>query len=205
MSRLPQYLHQIVGFDIDPGKNRLLYMSNNVLRSVNTDGTEDTALSILDATGQVELFSGIDNKLYYIESLGNTVRRVNIDGSKEEVVFSIPGPDRILSAVLFPNPARETRLQEEDANITNKVDLYPNPFKDEANIAIHVKEQQQVTIRFFDVLGRQVSSTQIETLQPGRNLIRWSGGGKVANGIYYVHITNGQTLVATDKLIKCCG
>lgn len=78
---------------------------------------------------------------------------------------------------------------------------YPNPVRESATIQLAVKKKQNVSIRVFDLLGRQVATVhegqlaaqQTRTFNIGERQL------PVASGTYFIRVT-GETFVATDRI-----
>ena len=51
---------------------------------------------------------------------------------------------------------------------------YPNPFNISVNIPIYLERNSDVQINIFNLLGKKIFSTK-NSLNPGRNIINWSG------------------------------
>ncbi len=81
---------------------------------------------------------------------------------------------------------------------------YPNPFNPETTIRYQIPVREHVRLRIFDINGRLVNTLVDHTQPPGRYSVRWasenSNGGKVASGIYLVHIEAGR-FTAVQKII----
>jgi len=65
---------------------------------------------------------------------------------------------------------------------------YPNPFRGETQIALSVPEAGEVTLKVYDVSGRQVATLVDGVLEAGSHQIAWDGraegGRRVAPGLY---------------------
>jgi hypothetical protein len=82
-----------------------------------------------------------------------------------------------------------------------RLSTYPNPARQQATVELAVKESQPVTIRLYDVLGRQV-----ETLHRGpvpahtaRRLPVDVSEMELSSGTYFLRV-RGETFTATKKL-----
>ena len=75
---------------------------------------------------------------------------------------------------------------------------YPNPFNAQTVISYQVPRLSDVTVRIFDVTGREVRRLMDNRSQePGQYRIRWDGcddgGERVASGIYVCQLQVGST------------
>ncbi len=81
---------------------------------------------------------------------------------------------------------------------------YPNPFNPSTTIRVGVPQSadgQRVTLRIYDVLGRQVRTLWTGNLKMGYHEFKWNGvndhGRRVASGIYFYRVKT-----ASNALIK---
>jgi hypothetical protein len=84
---------------------------------------------------------------------------------------------------------------------------YPNPFNLSTIIRYHVPETSTISIKVFDIMGREVAILMNEEKQPGNYNISFKGNG-LASGIYYYRIkgemnkgTVGKSFTETKKMI----
>lgn len=87
---------------------------------------------------------------------------------------------------------------------------YPNPFNPTTTIPFDVSQNAFVTIRVYDLLGREMQTLVNEHLPAGAYTVRWNAqnaqGESVPSGIYFVRMTAtpGQTsnsIVAVQKML----
>jgi flagellar hook assembly protein FlgD len=81
---------------------------------------------------------------------------------------------------------------------------YPNPFNGQTTIPVEISPAENLTIRFYDTLGREVSAMPIGIVTEGRHFFRWNGtdnkGRKLASGAYY-YVVQGHLNSSTKKLV----
>jgi hypothetical protein len=84
---------------------------------------------------------------------------------------------------------------------------YPNPFNPTTTIQYSVPVTQYVSLKIYDVLGREVASLVDETRQPGTYTVRWKARG-CSSGVYFYRMKAGnpsgrlgQWFVETRKLV----
>jgi hypothetical protein len=82
---------------------------------------------------------------------------------------------------------------------------YPNPFNPSTRIEYRVASREYVTLKVYDVLGREVANLVNEEKQPGVYEIEFSAGsfgdaGNLASGVYYYQLKAGS-YVETKKMI----
>ncbi|MBN2425521.1 MAG: T9SS type A sorting domain-containing protein [Calditrichaceae bacterium] len=85
-----------------------------------------------------------------------------------------------------------------------KLDAYPNPFNPITNIEFRISNHEFVTLKIFDILGREVITLVNEHKPAGTYTIQWNGrntqGQPVDSGIYFYRLKSNN-LVASKKCI----
>jgi hypothetical protein len=76
---------------------------------------------------------------------------------------------------------------------------YPNPFNPVTTIEVTVAEQGRVSLRVFDVLGREVEQRWSGNLKPGVYRYRFDGSN-LPSGIYYYRLRS-DTFSEVKKMI----
>ena len=81
---------------------------------------------------------------------------------------------------------------------------FPNPFNPSTTIRYAIPTTSTVTLRIFDLLGRQVRSLVNESQAPGRYEVVWNGkddlGQQVTSGTYFCRLESGD-LTMTQKML----
>jgi hypothetical protein len=82
------------------------------------------------------------------------------------------------------------------------VSSYPNPTNGISHFALSISQYQYVTLKIYDVQGREVAAVVDEKLPAGEHTVSYDASG-LPSGIYYYRLTaNGQRLTANGKLVK---
>ena len=68
---------------------------------------------------------------------------------------------------------------------------YPNPFNPTTNVTFEMKAHGSVSIKIFDVLGREVETLIKEEKLPGKYKIVWDAS-RFASGIYFCRLSAGK-------------
>ncbi|MBI5472973.1 MAG: T9SS type A sorting domain-containing protein [Ignavibacteriae bacterium] len=83
---------------------------------------------------------------------------------------------------------------------------YPNPFNPSTRIRFSVAsrngrrgESEKVSLKVYDVLGREVATLVSEVKEPGRYSVQWDASG-FASGVYFCRLHVG-TFSQTKKMI----
>ena len=69
---------------------------------------------------------------------------------------------------------------------------YPNPFNPSTSIDYDIHEAGLVTLRIYDMLGREVEELINKVILPGKYSTKWNTSDKISSGVYLVRITNGE-------------
>ncbi len=81
----------------------------------------------------------------------------------------------------------------------NLADAYPNPFNPSTTISFTVPEVSEVTLRIFDVSGREVASLLNGPVNAGEHVVEWNAEG-LPSGTYFYSLT-APNYTATKKLL----
>jgi len=77
---------------------------------------------------------------------------------------------------------------------------YPNPFNSSTTISFGIASKSQVTLKIYDLLGREVASLiNNETMSPGIHFQQWNALN-ISSGIYFYRLQAG-TFTESKKLI----
>ncbi len=76
---------------------------------------------------------------------------------------------------------------------------YPNPFNPSTTIKYQLPISGRVTLKVYDVLGREVATLLNEVRQPGIYTVQWNAG-RMASGMYFYRMQAGS-FVETKKLV----
>jgi len=77
---------------------------------------------------------------------------------------------------------------------------YPNPFNPSTTIDYLIPTKAHITLRVFDVLGREVASLVDAIQEPGYKSTRWNAGN-VACGVYYYQLRAGAFVETRTMLL----
>jgi hypothetical protein len=94
-----------------------------------------------------------------------------------------------------------------DFILPDKFDLeqnYPNPFNPVTRITYTIPENSFVSLKIYDMLGREVKTLVNQNMNAGRISVDWNGddnsGVKVSSGVYIYKITAGS-FVSSKKMM----
>ncbi|KPL04736.1 MAG: hypothetical protein AMJ73_03755 [candidate division Zixibacteria bacterium SM1_73] len=73
---------------------------------------------------------------------------------------------------------------------------YPNPFNSSTIISYETKKAEKITLKIYDILGREVRQLVNTSQRPGPYKVIWDGkdnnGKEVASGIYFYQLRGGN-------------
>ncbi len=88
---------------------------------------------------------------------------------------------------------------------TELLQNYPNPFNPSTIINYQQAASYWVTLKVFDVLGREVTTLIDKQLEPGSHSVEWNGedavGRECTGGIYFCRMTSGGRQFTTKMLL----
>jgi hypothetical protein len=89
----------------------------------------------------------------------------------------------------------------EVSSIANSLNVYPNPFTNEATVEFALAESDIVNITMHNVLGETVSSTVYGSMNTGEHSIKLDGSNLDA-GIYFITLNAGQNKITKKVIIN---
>jgi hypothetical protein len=96
-----------------------------------------------------------------------------------------------VSGIAGPQPAM-FRTLELSAN-------FPNPFNSSTRFVVRTNLDQMVTIRLFDILGREMETLLHAALTAGRHDVVWDAS-RYPSGIYVCRVESGVS-VAVQRMV----
>jgi hypothetical protein len=106
---------------------------------------------------------------------------------------------------MYGNPGADdevTSVEAKEEHLPDKYFLrqnYPNPFNPSTIIQYQVPSVGIVTLKIFDILGRQVATLVNGQKQPGKYDVQWNASNN-SSGLYFYRIQTGK-FVETKKMV----
>ncbi len=101
-----------------------------------------------------------------------------------------------------------TGIAESPGNIARQFALlqnYPNPFNPTTNIEFRIVNSEFVTLKVYDLLGREVKTLVDERKAPGAYTVQWDGannaGRPAASGVYLYRLQAGKYTAMRKMLL----
>ena len=96
-------------------------------------------------------------------------------------------------------------INEQTENTVDKFYLYsnyPNPFNPSTNIKFVLSETGNVTIKIYNILGKEIKLLLEDNLPGGEHIVQWNGkdskGNNLPGGVYFIQMVAGSY----QKIIK---
>jgi len=154
-------------------------------------GTTYWVNDLYNGTSTQTLGSDLSSFDVSLSSYGSAIYTI----STQEEVAVIPPLPPIVSV------ENEVALVPDEYNLFQN---YPNPFNPSTTIRYSILIPSDVTIKIYDVLGREVNTLVNEFKENGTFQVTWNSDdnfrNKVSSGIYFYRIKAG-TFVKTKKMI----
>ncbi len=103
---------------------------------------------------------------------------------------------KINGDMMLSSPVPKTDAEVAIPKAFQIVSAYPNPFNPATNIQFTVDMPQNITLRIYDLLGRQISSTSLGMVSPGTYLQEINLESQ-SSGIYIVRLMGDHEVVST--------
>ena len=172
----------------DPDSGGTPIIGTNGTNTVSTNGVVPSRLES-DVQLKWVLPSGLPQypRIYAVLDEGNSITEIHENNNKGFNVLGI----QTISGI-------------EDANYTAPVNYvlyqsYPNPFNPTTNIKYSIPKSSKVSLKIYDILGREVTSLVDKYEKSGTYTIRFTAKN-LASGVYFYRIKAGN-FVQTKKLM----
>lgn len=180
---------------------------------IDNDGVEEVAVCIDDNFLILKFIGSANSHIYetdYIKKnnyekheyfYGAIMYDINNDG-KYEIFISLyelyegpPQDIRMFTKAYLKNNESSVinyLLSSKEINLSQN---YPNPFNPTTNINFNINKTQNVTIKIYDVLGKEIKTLVNDNLPAGEHDLQWNGkdneGNPLPSGIYFIQMKAG--------------
>jgi hypothetical protein len=116
--------------------------------------------------------------------------------------FGTSVDEGILVALGAGQATQSTPALSADAGATDDLSSYPNPFNPSTRIEYRVKTDGMVSLKVYDIIGREVAVLVNELKEPGVYSVAWDAS-RLPSGIYFTRLESaGKTIVRKLMLVK---
>ncbi len=150
------------------------------------------------------------------ESFAHPAQHIRTDGNDHYIVDIVYLADMVPGVSIFPDGGAQSdnpimyltydlsnlTSVDQNENIINKFELsqnYPNPFNPTTSIQYAINSRQFVSLKVYDVLGKEVAALVNEEKKPGTYEVKFDGS-RLSSGIYFYRIKTGS-FVQTKKMV----
>ena len=77
---------------------------------------------------------------------------------------------------------------------------YPNPFNPTTTIQFSINQKEFVSLKVYDVLGKEVAQLINEDKEPGRHTVRFNGSN-LSSGVYTYQLSAGNNLLTKKMML----
>jgi hypothetical protein len=186
---------------------------------IDNDGIEEVAICI-DENFLILKFNGSENQhkydLYYIKKNElNTIEEYQVyvgaiiydlqNTGEHEILISMyhtreVQPNfyntRYVTKIYKPDSATSVNNDEIILSGIKLYQNYPNPFNPYTNINFEINEFSTVSLKVYNILGKEIKLLLEENLPAGEYTIQWDGkdskGNLLPGGVYFIQITAGE-------------
>lgn len=196
--------------DVDP---QPVYLTDGGVRlyhrtGFNTPGSAKSGVAFTDSKDGLH-FDTLTTKLIIADTFGDGMMKLDpsvirfSDGAVLCYIGSAPGMNQQLQPKLTIARAKSVvKVAHEKIAEPNKFILtqnYPNPFNPTTVISYKLLAGSKVTLRIYDVLGREVTTPVNEEQSAGWKEVQWNAVN-VSSGIYFYKLTSGN-FTETKRMI----
>ncbi len=206
-------------FVIDPGSSSVVPLAGSPINNVELKTTAATLSWFTPAPSKSKLTYTVE----YSESnsfansmivTGLYEPRLDVTGLKENTTYfwrtkslDTQGLYSKYSEVASFRTSGKATGVENGEELPGKFELaqnYPNPFNPTTLISYTIQQNSFVTLKVYDMLGREVKTLVSKEVAAGKYSVEWNGddnfGNKVATGAYVYRITAGD-FVSVKKML----
>lgn len=161
------------------------------------------------AVNGANLFAGVTGGVYLSTNNGTSWTAVNTgltNGGTITVLSLAVSSTNLFAgtyAGVWQRPLSQmTAVKLSESEIPSEFSLsqnYPNPFNPTTSISFSLPARSFVSLKVFDILGREVSTIVSEELQAGSYTRQWNAA-QMANGVYFYCLQAG-TFSEIKKLV----
>lgn len=160
-------------------------------------------LSNLPADYDIRLYNSSGSQLAISQNGGTTAEVITRNTSTAATyyvrIYGYNNANNASQCYLLRINTRSTAWREGQPEVSNEVNLFPNPASDKVHVQFNTAKSEDVTIRLVDLTGRTVQSMVITT-EPGSNLAALDVM-QVPKGIYLIEV-NASANRTVKRFVK---
>jgi hypothetical protein len=191
------------------GTTEGLFISNNEGDLWSSAGLENLSIKSITLNVNNSIFVNTNDGIYYSINDGNEWNEFNSGLPNKNIPSFLINTDGFGFVISNSKVYRTsltisaiTYLEDQNFNIPIEFKLlqnYPNPFNPTTTIKIVIPKSSFVSIKVYDLLGREVA-TLVNEEKPAGNYEAEFDGSDLSSGIYFYHLQADEFSV-TKKMI----
>lgn len=204
----------VLGEEQNPYDIHLVSINNFTSGEANIDGilnyigekdpVSDISIYLMDENENVLSYAKTNNggKFNFNDiAYGSYKLYVELMGvNSEPIAINVSETDPSINVELILKDGAVLLDIEEGQNTLLMDELYPNPVKNDVNISINSKDNQNINIIIFNEIGQVVTNLQ-QSVQQGNNRVRINTSA-LPHGIYQLIIKDQNARTLNKKFIK---
>jgi pimeloyl-ACP methyl ester carboxylesterase len=172
--------------------------TNNLLNiKVNNISVPQLSVAIFDSiyTRRLIKFSNTLSQIDTTILLGSGKYYVRVEAQPTSYSWQFPYSFKLHSTPVNSVESNVSLVAEGFCLLQN----YPNPFNPSTNISFHIPSRTYVSVKIFDLLGREVANLVSGKMEAGDHYVIWDAS-TMSSGTYFYRLQSGN-FVDTKKLI----
>lgn len=160
-------------------------------------------LSNLPADYDIRLYNSSGTQLAISQNGGTTAEVITRNTSSAATyyvrIYGYNNANNASQCYLLRINARNTAWREAELQVSNEVNVFPNPANDKVHIQFSTSKSEDVIIRLVDLTGRQIQSA-IMTTEAGENTFAFDVM-QLPKGIYLMELNSAENR-AVKRFVK---
>ncbi|MFA6980345.1 MAG: T9SS type A sorting domain-containing protein [Ignavibacteriaceae bacterium] len=182
-----------------------------------SDGTADGTVAVSTDAGSGTSFVVLNNKMYNTSGATGIWETDGTEAGTKNIITGYTGiPFVFNNTVFFSKTEQATGIElwyynpgltSVDGRNTNRLPSaytlqqnYPNPFNPTTNIEFQIPQSGFVTLKVFDVLGREITTLVNEEQKAGSYSVQFNAA-KLASGMYFYKLQAGNNIETKRMLL----
>ncbi|MBI5401859.1 MAG: T9SS type A sorting domain-containing protein [Ignavibacteriae bacterium] len=166
--------------------------ASTMVCSVSDGYSSPSFLMKTDSLGWQTVFTSWTYSYYY--AIASGLRGINYINGYNWVVFLVGDSGKVYQrGILYPLVKKEENSIPENYSLSQN---YPNPFNPSTIIRFQIKESGFITLKVFDILGKEIATLVSEKLQPGFYEVPFSitqfSNNHLPSGVYFYKLSAGD-------------
>ncbi len=192
------------------------YSGQNGIVIANLEGIARTVAVTITTGSTPPSVEGVSDGIQYIASdlYNASSSTITFNGGTANLIVNLPAYgtavyviDVVQRTLVLP-PL--TGVGEGGSDVPQEIALdqnYPNPFNPSTAIRFQIPQAGPVTLKVYDIIGREIETLVSQQMSPGAFTANWDGrnssGMQVGSGVYFYRLqTDGHTVTKRMVLLR---